>query len=237
MGVRLGDKYQPLGRNDPLNPGKVRPHYGQDFPADAGTPIVANRPLEVVKNSYQYDASSNSGWGNYVTVRDVQTGTEYKMAHLDTKPDWKPGQIIPAGATVGHVGSTGGSTGAHLHYEAMVNGKFVDPQSQVTPVTWNKEGKGTLWDTLNDGVKDPNYKVGVGPTKPSASSNGNVGNDPIADIIKKKEEADKKKAQKEKESTQQNNKRTSPEGNRPRRGKQGTGLTSGSPWHGIGDGG
>jgi Peptidase family M23 len=233
MSARIGDKYGM--RDDPRNPGTQRMHYGQDFPAATGTPITSNRPLQVVANDYQM--KGNVGWGNYVELKDPQTGMRYRMAHLDSKPDWKPGETIPAGSVVGHVGNTGGSGGSHLHYETITsNGKPDDPAKykDTTPLTWDPSGKGTLWNTLDKANKDPNYKKG---SQPPSSSSGKS-NDPIGDAVKRKEEADRKKAQKDKEATQQNNKRMTPEGtNKPRRGNKGTGLTSGSPWHNIGDGG
>ncbi len=233
MPARIGSPYGV--RDDPLKPGQQQGHFGQDMPADTGTPVYTNKPLIVEQNTYQMGKNGH-GWGNTVLARDPQTGQQYRIAHLDEQPQWKPGQTIPAGAVAGYVGNTGGSTGAHLHYEVINNGKPVDPAKykDATPFTWDKEGKGTLWNTLDKGNRDPNYKKGL--QQPSTTPGKS--NDPIGDLIKKKEEAERKKAQKDKEATQQNNKRMTPEGtNKPRRGNKGTGLTSGSPWHNLGDGG
>ncbi len=232
MSARIGSAYG--GRDDPMKPGNGQFHTGQDMPAATGTPIYTNKPLIVDRNYYQM-GSNGHGYGNTVIARDPQTGQQYRIAHLDEQPGWKPGDTIPAGSVAGHVGNTGGSTGAHLHYEVINNGKPVDPgkYKDATPFTWDKDGKGNLWNTLDKAKKDPNYKKGSQqPPAPGKSD------DPIGDAVKRKEEADRKKAHTDKEATQQNNKRMTSEGtNKPRRGNKGTGLTSGSPWHNIGDGG
>ena len=233
MPARLGSPYG--YRDDPMKPGQGQFHGGQDVPAPNGTPIYTNKPLVVDRNYYQM-GSNGHGYGNTVLATDPTTGQQYRIAHLDSQPDWKPGQTIPAGSVAGHIGNSGGSTGDHLHYEVINNGKPVDPAKykDSTPFTFSKDGKGTLWDTLDKGNKDPNYKKGAQP--PVSSNPPAKSNDPIGDIVKKKEEADKKKAQKDKEATEQNNKRMAPDGNKPRRNK-GNGITSGSPWHQLGDGG
>lgn len=234
MPARIGSPYGQ--REDPFHPGKTQGHPGQDMPAPNGTPIYTNKPLVVERNYYQM-GNNGHGYGNNVILKDPATGQQYRIAHLDSQPDWKPGQTIPAGAVAGHIGNTGGSTGDHLHYEVINNGKPVDPAKykDSTPLTFSSDGKGTLWNTLDKANKDPNYKKGAQPpaTKPTTPEKNN---DPINDIVKKKEEADKKKAQKDKEATQQNNKRMAPDGGKPRRNK-GNGITSGSPWHQLGDGG
>jgi murein DD-endopeptidase MepM/ murein hydrolase activator NlpD len=87
------------------------PHYpahtGVDFPEETGTPVTATQSGKVVW------AGPNGPWGNLVVVENGGYQTYY--AHLDTLAAAR-GQILSAGAVVGTTGSTGRSTGPHLHY-------------------------------------------------------------------------------------------------------------------------
>jgi murein DD-endopeptidase MepM/ murein hydrolase activator NlpD len=82
-------------------------HTGVDFPADLGTPVYTTMAGKVVW------ADSNGPWGNLVVVEN--NGFQIYLAHLETIAVTQ-GQIIRSGDTVGQVGSTGNSTGPHLHY-------------------------------------------------------------------------------------------------------------------------
>lgn len=82
-------------------------HTGIDFPADLGTPVYTTMAGRVVW------ADSNGPWGNLVVVEN--NGFQIYLAHLETIAVTQ-GQIIRSGDTVGEVGSTGNSTGPHLHY-------------------------------------------------------------------------------------------------------------------------
>src|SRR5262249_3281429 len=68
--------------------------------------------------------------GNFVRVIDEQAGWSTAYAHLDTVTV-VDGQVIPAGATLGLVGSTGMTTGPHLHYEVWHGGENVDPSGLI----------------------------------------------------------------------------------------------------------
>lgn len=104
-----------------------RPHYGVDFGAPSGTPVRS------VADGVVTDAGPHGGHGNYVEIRhDGPYATSY--SHLSAILV-KRGQKIRQGDLIGKVGSTGLSTGPHLHYQFMVNGKFVDPGSVVLPMT------------------------------------------------------------------------------------------------------
>jgi murein DD-endopeptidase MepM/ murein hydrolase activator NlpD len=70
-------------------------------------------------------ADYNGGYGNMVEV-DHGNGLTTRYAHLSSY-SVTPGQWIDAGAPVGRVGSTGRSTGSHLHYETRIDGEPVDP--------------------------------------------------------------------------------------------------------------
>ena len=58
-----------------------------------------------------------NGYGNTVTVEDVSTGYQYFFAHLDAPAYWQPGDLVPRGAALARQGTTGNSTGPHLHLE------------------------------------------------------------------------------------------------------------------------
>jgi murein DD-endopeptidase MepM/ murein hydrolase activator NlpD len=82
-------------------------HTGVDFPASQGTPVYTTMAGKVVW------ADENGPWGNLVVVEN--NGYQIYLAHLETIAV-TAGQILPFGAPVGAVGSTGNSTGPHLHY-------------------------------------------------------------------------------------------------------------------------
>lgn len=87
-------------------------HNGVDFGAPIGTPVHAAAAGKVVTSSYQ------GAYGNHVMVKHKVHGISYTTvyAHLSKRSVFV-GQTIPKGATIGAVGSTGNSTGAHLHFE------------------------------------------------------------------------------------------------------------------------
>jgi murein DD-endopeptidase MepM/ murein hydrolase activator NlpD len=82
-------------------------HTGVDFPATQGTPVYTTVAGKVVW------ADENGPWGNLVVVEN--NGYQIYLAHLETI-SVSEGQILQYGETVGEVGSTGNSTGPHLHY-------------------------------------------------------------------------------------------------------------------------
>ncbi|MEH6817621.1 MAG: peptidoglycan DD-metalloendopeptidase family protein, partial [Pseudoalteromonas distincta] len=101
--------------------GQVRAHRGIDFAARTGTPVVASGNGKVIKAGYsKYN-------GNYVFISH---GTQYvtKYLHLNKKLV-KTGQKVKQGQQIGTVGSTGRVTGAHLHYEFLVNGVHRNPKT------------------------------------------------------------------------------------------------------------
>ena len=93
-------------------------HLGTDIRASYGTPIMSARGGVVSKSEY------NSSYGNYVVVtHDGGISTLY--AHMSSRAV-SVGQIVTQGQTLGYVGSTGSSTGNHLHFEVRVNSVRVD---------------------------------------------------------------------------------------------------------------
>lgn len=94
-------------------------HKGMDFACDTGTPVYATGDGTVVYAKWQ------SGYGNLIEV-DHGFGYVTRYAHLSSILVRK-GQKICRGAEIGLVGSTGKSTGPHLHYEVIVQNKHVNP--------------------------------------------------------------------------------------------------------------
>ena len=105
-------------RFDPFN-GRPAVHQGQDFAAPLNTPIYATAPGVVAF------AGVRSGYGNTVEI-DHGRGFKTRYAHLNTL-GVKPGQSVSLGQRVGAMGTTGRSTGVHLHYEVWLNGRPQNP--------------------------------------------------------------------------------------------------------------
>ena len=102
-------------------------HKGVDFAAPTGTPIFA------AGNGVVEFAGKNGSYGNYIRIRHDGT---YKTAyaHLNGfKRGVYGGVRVKQGDVIGFVGSTGRSTGPHLHYEIIVNGKQVNPSTLKLP--------------------------------------------------------------------------------------------------------
>ncbi len=98
-----------------------RMHQGIDFAAPTGTPVVASAAGRVQQ------AGWGGGYGNMVTI-DHGNGVQTRYAHLH-RMNVRVGQQVTQGQQIGQVGSTGLSTGPHLHYEVWQNGRPVDPRS------------------------------------------------------------------------------------------------------------
>jgi murein DD-endopeptidase MepM/ murein hydrolase activator NlpD len=108
-------------------------HEGQDIPAASGTPVVAPLAGAILFNDYQH-----SGAGRYVILH-ADNGWDMMFAHLLAgSATLAPGTRVAAGQQIGSVGSTGGSTGPHLHFELWPSGwrhltgtRPVDPLPQL----------------------------------------------------------------------------------------------------------
>ena len=106
------------GRIHPIT-GKPQHHTGIDIPAPSGTSILAAKSGVVTTSTY------NNSYGNYVVVSHSD-GTSTLYAHMSRRGCSK-GDVVSQGQTIGYVGTTGSSTGNHLHLEVRVNGSRVDP--------------------------------------------------------------------------------------------------------------
>ena len=98
-------------------------HRGTDIPAPEGTPILAAHSGTVLVSGW------NDSYGNQVLL-DNGAGWSTRYAHM-TQTAVTAGEAVTAGQVIGYVGSTGDSTGNHLHFEVMQGGIRVDPLSLV----------------------------------------------------------------------------------------------------------
>jgi murein DD-endopeptidase MepM/ murein hydrolase activator NlpD len=106
------------GRPDPFT-GERAFHQGLDISTAKGQPVYATA------NGTIESAARGGEYGNLIVVRhDFGLSTRY--GHL-SKFNVRPGQSVKRGDVIGFVGSTGRSTGAHLHYEVLANGKLINP--------------------------------------------------------------------------------------------------------------
>ena len=123
-GARLSSPYGM--RKHPID-GYNKMHRGTDFAAPEGTPIMASGDGIVTK------ASWCGGGGNCVKIRHNSSySTVY--AHMSKfAANIKKGKRVKQGQTIGYVGSTGKSTGPHLHYEVIHNGKRINSQTLKLP--------------------------------------------------------------------------------------------------------
>ncbi len=104
-----------------------RLHTGVDLAARTGTPIYAGGDGVITYYKWQ------SGYGNKIEIEHVN-GYETAYGHLSRFVDGlKVGDRVRQGQVIGYVGSTGQSTGPHLHYEIKINGNLVDPLSVKLP--------------------------------------------------------------------------------------------------------
>ncbi|MDC1079123.1 peptidoglycan DD-metalloendopeptidase family protein [Candidatus Pelagibacter sp.] len=123
-GARLSSSFGM--RKHPID-GFNKMHRGTDFAAPMGTPIMASGNGIVLK------ASWCGGGGNCVKIKHNST-YETVYAHMSKfARGIKKGVRVKQGQTIGYVGSTGKSTGPHLHYEVIVNGKKVNSQKLKLP--------------------------------------------------------------------------------------------------------
>ena len=106
-------------RIDPMN-GRSALHTGLDFPSDTGTPILAAAGGVVVTQEY------HQAYGNMVEV-DHGNDLVTRYAHA-SRVLVKKGDLVKRGQKIAEVGSTGRSTGPHLHFEVLVDGIYQDPQ-------------------------------------------------------------------------------------------------------------
>jgi murein DD-endopeptidase MepM/ murein hydrolase activator NlpD len=127
----FGSRYHPIL-------GYTRPHTGIDWANRIGTPILSAGNGTIIKAGWE------SGYGRRV---EVQHANGYVTTYNHMSGFGKgiaPGARVQQGQVVGYLGSTGLSTGPHLHYEVMINGHFVDPLKIRLPRSRELEGRGLV---------------------------------------------------------------------------------------------
>lgn len=112
----FGERKNPMGAGDDFHP-------GLDIAADEGAPISAAAGGRVVS------AGPDGGYGNLIVV-DNGNGVTTRYGHC-SQIFARVGENVAAGQTIGAVGSTGRSTGPHLHFEVRLADKPVDPQTYL----------------------------------------------------------------------------------------------------------
>ena len=121
------------GRRHPIL-GYIKMHTGVDWATPYGTPIFASGNGVVEKVGWE------GGYGKYVRLKH-NNGYETAYGHMSAfAKGMEPGKRVRQGQVIGFVGSTGMSTGAHVHYEILVNGRFVDPMRVKLPRGRSLEG-------------------------------------------------------------------------------------------------
>ena len=106
--------------------GRMRMHNGVDYAAGTGTPIMAAGDGRIAFAGWK------GGYGRTVIV-DHGRGHTTLYGHMSRLGNYRVGQPVSQGATIGYVGSTGLATGPHLHYEFRVNGVHKNPLSVTMP--------------------------------------------------------------------------------------------------------
>lgn len=119
--TRISSNFTLLRRHPILN--TIRAHKGTDYAAPTGTPVVASGDGRVTW------ASRNGSFGNLIVVQHGER-FETKYAHLSAYArNVRVGSRVKQGDIIGYVGSTGGATGPHLHYEFLIDGSHRNPRT------------------------------------------------------------------------------------------------------------
>lgn len=124
--ARISSKFS-MGRKHPIL-NKIRAHKGVDYAAPRGTPIKAAGDGKVLL------AGRRGGYGNTVVLQHGNTYTTLYGHMQGFAKGVKTGGTVKQGQVIGYIGTTGLSTGPHLHYEFQVNGVHVDPLGQKLPM-------------------------------------------------------------------------------------------------------
>jgi murein DD-endopeptidase MepM/ murein hydrolase activator NlpD len=159
-------------RSDPFN-GHRRMHQGIDIPGPLGTPVYATADGVVELAEY-----NSGGYGNLVEINHGN-GMQTRYGHL-SRLVAQPNEFVRRGQLIGLMGSTGRSTGSHLHYEVRIDGSAVNPLPYIEGTNFELALAGKPQDALDD-LDD--VAMG-GPEARKSSDNGD--DDSPARIVKKK---------------------------------------------------
>jgi murein DD-endopeptidase MepM/ murein hydrolase activator NlpD len=147
----FGNRHHPLLRYTKM-------HTGVDWAAPMGTPIYASGNGTVEKMGWE------GGYGRYIRIRHAN-GYQTAYGHMSAfARNMAEGKRVRQGQIIGYVGSTGLSTGAHLHYEIIVNGRHVDPMKFRLPRGRVLEGP-TLASFEKERERLDNMITRAGPTR------------------------------------------------------------------------
>jgi len=100
-------------------------HNGMDIVAPYGTPVRASAAGSVVYIGWNYADGADPAW---IVIVAHSSNLQTWYAHMQPKYPVRAGQVVKKGQVIGYEGSTGRSTGAHLHWMVDYNGSFVNPR-------------------------------------------------------------------------------------------------------------
>lgn len=139
-------------------------HAGVDFRAPTGTPIRAAGSGLITDMKY------GEGYGWFVRIQHDR-GFETVYAHMSAFAEGlTPGRTVMRGDTIGYVGSTGSSTGAHLHYEVLRNGAYVNPMTLALPTGRDLSRNASAFNAFKVQREAIDALRGADPERPAAAT-------------------------------------------------------------------
>ena len=141
-----------FGETDELH---ESPHTGIDLAVDAGSPVIAARAGLIV-TTHMWDGTVSDSYGNYVDIRH-ENGMITRYGHL-SEINIQEGDEVEEGQQIGRVGSTGRSTGPHLHYEVIQDGEEIDPYPLLYPLKMVID-LNYAFGTIHAVTKDEEYRI------------------------------------------------------------------------------
>ena len=146
--------------------GYSKMHTGVDWAAPRGTPIYS------AGNGVVEHAERTGGYGNQVKIQHAN-GYETAYGHMSSfARGMKNGTRVRQGQLIGYVGTTGLSTGPHVHYEVLVNGRFVNPMRIKVPRGRELEGPALAeFQRERDRIDGLVGRTGAGSAQLTTSSN------------------------------------------------------------------
>lgn len=161
--VRGGEISSGFGNRIHPITGDMLLHAGVDFRAPTGTPIRAAGSGLITDMKY------GDGYGWFVRIQH-ERGFETVYAHMSAFAEGlTPGRTVMRGDTIGYVGSTGSSTGAHLHYEVLRNGTYVNPVTLELPTGRDLSRNASAFEAFRVQRDVIDTLRGADPVEPAAS--------------------------------------------------------------------